>query len=121
MEDEAAQVIISAGGVVSGPLFETTRLRNESPQLYAGVYLHYKGGLYMLLGVGQDEKTKELKAVYVSLTGSHLEGPRLRVRALTGVDGFTTPVLIDGVEMPHFTYLGNEIPHDWRTPDPAGT
>ena len=48
-----------------------------------GVYRHYKGQLYLLLGIGQHTVTGEIEAVYVSLEGAHLPGPRLRIRPLS--------------------------------------
>jgi hypothetical protein len=52
-------------------------------ELLGGVYEHYKGGLYLVLGVGAHSETDELMVVYVALTGSHLPGPRMRIRPLS--------------------------------------
>lgn len=46
--------------------------------MQAGVYKHYKGGLYQVIGVGEHTETKERLVVYVSLTGATLPGPRVR-------------------------------------------
>lgn len=49
----------------------------------AGVWRHYKGGYYQVLGVAAHSETGELMVVYVSLSGAHLPGPRMRVRPLS--------------------------------------
>ncbi len=72
--------------------------------MFAGVYRHYKGGLYQVLGVGEHTETKENVIVYVALTGANLPGPRIRVRPSHGKDGFFTPIA-DG--MPRFVYVGD--------------
>jgi len=69
-----------------------------------GIYQHYKGGYYQLLGVAEHSETNERMAVYVSLD-TRLPGPRLRVRPMAGKNGFTTPV--GSVE--RFTYIGDEL------------
>lgn len=61
-----------------------------------GLYKHYKGGMYQVLGVAQHSNTNELMVVYISLDAS-LPGPRIRVRPMWGVDGFMTPCK-DGIE-----------------------
>lgn len=66
-----------------------------------GVYEHYKGGRYLLLGIGEHTESGEAVVVYVSLTGAHLPGPRLRVRPLAL---FTDQV--DG--QPRFKFIGQE-------------
>jgi hypothetical protein len=73
--------------------------------LTAGVYRHYKGGFYQCLGVGEHTETAEIVVVYVSLTGSDLSGPRMRVRPMNGPNGWNTPV--NG--QPRFSWVGNAI------------
>lgn len=75
----------------------------------AGVWRHYKGGYYQVLGLAAHSETDELMVVYVSLTGAHLPGPRLRVRPLS--------MWIDAVKHKgkyvadsRFEYVGLEIP-----------
>ena len=69
--------------------------------LECGVYEHYKGGKYLLLGIAQHTETEEMMVVYVSLTGAHLPGPRLRVRPLA--------LFTDQVESgPRFRFVGQE-------------
>lgn len=69
--------------------------------LRCGVYEHYKGGKYLLIGIGAHTETNEIMVVYVSLTGAHLPGPRLRIRPLSM---FTDEV--DG--KPRFRFIGQE-------------
>lgn len=47
--------------------------------IYAGVYRHYKGGYYQVLGIAAHSETEERMVVYVSLDASR-PGPRMRVR-----------------------------------------
>ena len=76
----------------------------------AGVWRHYKGGYYHVLGIGQHSESEELMVVYVSLTSTlGLTGPRLHVRPLVmWRQVVTTP---EGKQCPRFTYVGIEIPH----------
>lgn len=73
----------------------------------AGVYRHYKGGYYQVFGVAGNEKN-ELMVVYVSLTGAHLPGPRMRVRPL--VEFIENDVEFEGRWVKRFEYVGEEIP-----------
>jgi hypothetical protein len=79
--------------------------------LPSGIWKHWRGGFYQVIGVGQHTETKEHMVVYVSLTGAHLPGPRVRVRPLTGPEGFMVPP--EGHEW-RFKYIGNEIPAEDR-------
>jgi len=88
-------------------------LTEEVPELRCGVYRHWKGGFYLLLGVGQLTETTGKCVVYVSLTGAHQPGPRMRIRPLWL---FIEPVTVDGVSVPRFEYVGHEIPGS--TPSP---
>jgi hypothetical protein len=66
-----------------------------------GMYRHYKGGMYLLLGIGEHTETKEIVAVYVSMNAD-LPGPRIRVRPLH--------MFIDYVgKEPRFEYVGNGL------------
>lgn len=81
-------------------------------KLACGIYRHYKGGLYMVLGVAAHSETDELMVVYVSLTGAHLPGPRMRVRPLNmWNDVVQVDSLVPGVvkHIPRFEYVGWEI------------
>ena len=83
----------------------------------AGIYKHYKGGFYQVLGVGQHTETKELVVVYLSLDAAQ-PGPRLRVRPLDGPEGFNTKVRIreesnrateSFISVPRFAYVGYQL------------
>jgi hypothetical protein len=80
----------------------------------SGIYKHYKGGYYQVLGIGQHSETDELMVVYVSLDAGQL-GPRLRVRPLNGVGGWNEPVRhsqVGGTSVivtPRFEYVGDSI------------
>lgn len=83
------------------------------PDLRAGVYRHYKGKLYLVLGYGRLSDIDEDRAVvvYIGLELSDAsEGPRLQVRS---AEGFWNYVTTDGevadqmrAGVPRFTYVG---------------
>jgi hypothetical protein len=74
--------------------------------LPVGLYRHYKGGLYQLLGVAAHSETKELMVVYVALYES--PGPRMWVRPLKmWTEMVKWP---DGDSHMRFRYIGNEVP-----------
>lgn len=73
--------------------------------MQAGIYRHYKGGYYQVLGVAQHTETDEVMVVYVSLDATQ-PGPRMRVRPLTGPEGFSTRV---GFQGERFVYVGDWI------------
>ena len=72
--------------------------------IMAGVYRHYKGGYYQVLGVGEHTETHERVVVYVALDAA-MPGPRIRVRPLDGPEGFTTPAC----GAARFSYIGPEV------------
>lgn len=80
------------------------------PDLTAGVYRHYKGHLFLVLGYGQDSNHEDRSVVvYVGLELEDARpGPRLRVRTAENfhatVDPATGKTTTGGV--PRFTYLG---------------
>lgn len=80
--------------------------------MQAGVYRHYKGGYYQVLGVAEHTESKELMVVYISLTGAHLPGPRMHVRpypAFIEIDVMSE----DGIHwVRRFEYVGDEIPRE---------
>lgn len=76
-----------------------------------GIYRHYKGPLYQVIGIGEHTETKERVVVYVSLTAG-MPGPRIRVRPKDGPEGFCTQVPDEknkGFFIDRFKYLGDEI------------
>lgn len=82
-------------------------------KIAAGVWQHYRGGYYQVLGIARHSETDELMVVYVSLTGAHLPGPRMNVRPLSMWNGVVqVDSLIPGAvkHVPRFEYIGLEIP-----------
>ncbi len=72
-----------------------------------GIYRHYKGEYYLVIGVAQHTECTEELVLYVPLTGNEgRAGLRLRARPLTGPKGFMTP---EG-SYTRFRYVGNEMP-----------
>lgn len=77
-------------------------------KIAAGIWRHYKGGLYQVLGVAAHSETDQLMVVYVSLTGIDLPGPRMRVRPLALWEDIAE--CPDGKHRPRFEYVGLEMP-----------
>lgn len=74
-----------------------------------GLYRHYKGMHYQVLGVAAHSETLQLLVVYQQLYGSY--GLWVRPQAM-----FMETVVIEGVSQPRFTYLG-AIGEDAPNPD----
>ena len=75
-----------------------------------GIYKHYKGGYYQVLGIGEHTETGERMVVYIALTGIHLPGPRMRIRPLVGPEGWNTPVIdVLSNVMERFVYVGDSL------------
>lgn len=69
--------------------------------LRAGVYRHFKGKLYLVLGVARHSETDEHFVAYVPLYS--MPGPRITVRPYAD---FFAIVERDGARQPRFTYVG---------------
>ena len=72
--------------------------------LRCGVYEHYKGRKYLLLGVARHTETGELLAVYVPLY--ELPDNRGAQMAVRPLEMFTEEVAAGGVTMPRFRFIG---------------
>ena len=77
----------------------------EEHQLRCGVYEHYKGRMYLVLGVASHTETGELLAVYVPLY-EHSAPAALAVRPLAM---FTEDVVVEGRPRPRFRYRGTRM------------
>ncbi len=75
--------------------------------ILAGVYQHYKGQYYLLLGLAHHSETGEQLIVYVPLYTR--EGPRMAVRP---ADMFFEEVEVEGLKQPRFKYIGSEMPSE---------
>lgn len=64
-----------------------------------GIYRHYKGNLYQLLGLALHSETHEEMVVYQALYASY--GLWVRPAAM-----FEEEISYNGVTMPRFTYVG---------------
>ncbi|MDB5181589.1 MAG: hypothetical protein JWP13_352 [Candidatus Saccharibacteria bacterium] len=80
-------------------------------ELKAGVYKHYKGGLYMVLGTARHSESREKLVAYIPLGVK--AGPRMTVRPY-GM--FFEDVIVQGRQIPRFTYIGEDVEEpvaDW--------
>lgn len=68
-----------------------------------GVYQHYKGGKYLVLGIAKHSETKEDLVVYVTLYENDMAS--MWVRPLTM---FTESVVVDGESVPRFRKIDEE-------------
>ena len=75
----------------------------------AGVYRHYKGGYYLVLGIARNSTNNDTidrgmkrYVVYVGLTEK--SGPRMFVREIKEFEERTAN------DVPRFSYVGQEIP-----------
>jgi hypothetical protein len=73
------------------------------PELKAGVYKHYKGGLYLVLGVARHSETEEKLVVYVPL--GVVAKPRIVARPY---DMFFETVKFNNQDKPRFLYIGEQ-------------
>lgn len=68
-----------------------------------GIYQHYKGDLYLILGVARNaNQDGERGVIYIPLSLHENEVPMLTYRRVDGVDGFFVP-REDGTQ--RFTFL----------------
>ncbi|WP_084649212.1 DUF1653 domain-containing protein [Saccharospirillum impatiens] len=72
----------------------------------AGIYRHYKGNRYRVIGVSRHSETDEHLVVYQCLYGDH----SLWVRPLAM---FLETVTIDGEELPRFERIQSLVEADW--------
>ncbi|MDP9143037.1 MAG: DUF1653 domain-containing protein [Pseudomonadota bacterium] len=68
----------------------------------AGVYRHFKGRMYLALGLARDDETDEVMVVYVRLYERN--GYPMSVRRLAV---WNEQVEVDGVPVPRFTFVGS--------------
>ena len=68
-----------------------------------GVYQHYKGGKYLVLGVAKHSETKEDLVVYVTLYENNMASMWVRPLAM-----FTENVMVDGKSVPRFRKIIEE-------------
>ena len=78
---------------------------NMPKDILAGVYQHYKGQYYLVLGLAHHSETEEKLVVYIPLYVR--KGPRMSVRPL---EMFFEEVEVEGIRKPRFKYIGSEMP-----------
>lgn len=73
-------------------------------ELKAGVYKHYKGGLYLVIGSARHSETGEKLVAYIQLSGR--AGAKVWVQPYKR---FFEEIVIAGVMKPRFAYIGEEV------------
>ena len=71
-------------------------------ELRCGVYEHYKGKRYLVIGVAAHTETGELVAVYVPLYAN--DAPA--AMAVRPLEMFRSTVAVDGASVPRFRFVG---------------
>lgn len=73
-----------------------------------GNYRHYKGGLYLVLGIAAETETEDEYVVFVSLDPTR-PGPRMRMRRVSEFVGYVTvPLEWNGTkQVPRYEYVGD--------------
>jgi hypothetical protein len=66
--------------------------------MITGVFEHYKGGIYRVLGIAGHTETKEKLVVYKDMQGEMYARP---------YDMFFGDVFVNGETVPRFRYIGN--------------
>lgn len=75
----------------------------DVPQLEKGIYQHYKGNQYQVLGVGRDTETNDYSVVYAPLY-EHSGQPDIWIRPYSM---FIESVDVDGATIPRFKKIEN--------------
>ena len=70
-----------------------------------GIYRHYKGNLYRVMGVGRHSETLEEFVVYIALYDGEVGKNSIWSRPLSM---FLEDVEVDGKKMPRFEFLKKE-------------
>jgi hypothetical protein len=76
-----------------------------------GIWRHYAGEYYLVIGTVQHTERDEVLVLYVPLTGNERRaGLRMRARPIGGIKGFFTPEVVGGATVDRFEFIGNEMP-----------
>lgn len=86
----------------------------EYPEFKAGVYRHFKGPMYLMLGLAKDANDDTRKVVvYIGLElDEHKTGPRMSVRTYEDFYCYVLPTTKETVDkdhpgaVPRFAYVG---------------
>ena len=81
-------------------------MQNRLPEVKLGVYRHYKGKRYRVIGVGTETETREVYVVYKHLYDT--PGYDENALWLRPYEMFTEKVTVDGKRIPRFEYIGEK-------------
>lgn len=83
-------------------------MTNQEPKdVLTGIYKHYKGKYYLVLGLATHSETLEKLVVYIHLYVA--EGTAIWVRPFKM---FFETVEVNGKKVPRFLYIGSEMPKE---------
>lgn len=82
-------------------LAEIIHWDSPEPHFKLGVYRHFKGNLYQVLGIAKDSETETVMVRYRTLYGNFDEWVR-------PIEMFFEDVEHDGRRVPRFEFIGNE-------------
>lgn len=77
--------------------------------MQTGIYRHYKGNYYLVLGVAKHTETKEELVIYVPLYTHPLGGKALQARPLSM---WNESIMQKDWTTPRFEYIGENIPQE---------
>jgi hypothetical protein len=80
-------------------------VQGKSPlmEVYAGIWRHFKGARYCVLGLARHTETEEELVVYIPMTDKLGAGPAIQVRPYSM---WFEDVLVEGRSVPRFVYEG---------------
>lgn len=93
------------------PRDATSEQNQPQAALALGVYEHYRGDRYLVLGVARLDDTDEPVVVYVRMYSRDSGGAPMTVRRL---DSFSETVIVNGAPTPRFRWLGYYEPEAQR-------
>lgn len=77
-------------------------------EIEPGIYRHYKGGHYAVIGLGMHHESREPYVIYVSLAKGTVNLRPLHPLEWD-LDGFFSSVTVAGQTMKRFEYVGRSI------------
>ncbi len=74
------------------------------PEVRPGIYQHYKGGFYQVIGEGVHTETREEEVIYLPLYGPNPDELQVRPKVM-----FLEEVIVDGITIPRFRFINDKV------------